>query len=83
MLKVLDSLSLPTFKHFKHTREVKVFGTWYEDYEELESELSAASIRSPAIRMLSIIVALLLQRTVSLKSFTCMAPLLDLAKHHY
>jgi hypothetical protein len=70
LLQQLDIFGHPHFAPLIYTKKVLVTGSWYETYNEIESELGSKCLLSPAVRMFSNIIASCIMRMPNLREFT-------------
>jgi hypothetical protein len=70
LLSKLETLSDFDFKPSLHTLKVALCGTWYREYDVLESQLGGENLLSPAVRMLNSLLSVCLAKMPHLKSFT-------------
>lgn len=66
----LEIFGDPRFTKLVHTQRVFITGSWYNAYNEIDSELGYSRILSPAARMLNNIIASCIMRMPNLKEFT-------------
>lgn len=66
---MLETFTNAEFEHPRHTKRVVVSGTWYQAYDDLESEFGHENILSPAVRLLSALISVFLVKSSQMKSF--------------
>jgi len=69
LLSKLEIFSDENFEHLRHTRRVLISGTWYQAYDEIESDLGLEKTLSPAVRMLNALITLCVSKMPDLQAF--------------
>ena len=65
----LERLSHPQCIYAMHTTKVTVYGTWYMEYDEVDSKVGRDDLLSPAVRMLNMLLAIVLAKMPNLMTF--------------
>ena len=69
LIRQLETCASLRFPHTQYTTNVAVWGMWYRGYDDLDSQLGKQNVLSPAVQMLSALLAICVSKMHQLKVF--------------